>query len=145
MLKHARARLNTLGPQPRTSDARAALRNHFAANHTLETGKEWHEQQKKRKLRGRAHLATTGHAALAGAEASLTNPFGGVSVEDVGAAFETPAAVRLHFAAWDQYGSLSQNQYRLCGPKIKPAHLVLVCIFARPAAGQHLDQVGAGG
>ena len=55
---------------------------------------------------GGAYLTATGHAALAGAEASLANPSGGVSVKDVGAALEAPAAVRLHLAARDQYGRL---------------------------------------
>ena len=35
MFEHACARLQGLGPQPRTSDARAALRNDLTANHTL--------------------------------------------------------------------------------------------------------------
>ena len=40
MFEHACARLKGLGPQPRTSNACAALRNNFATHHALTTERQ---------------------------------------------------------------------------------------------------------
>ena len=143
MLKHAGTRLQRLGPQPRTSNACTALRNDFATHHALTTESEL-QAVPTRRLKRKTHAASAGHAALAGAEASLANPFGCFSVEAVGAVFEAPAAVALHLAARDEDGSLLSHSAHYSRNKATTADLVLVCIFTWPAARKHLDQVSAG-
>jgi hypothetical protein len=108
MLKHTGTRLGGFGPQTRTSDARAALRNDLTANHTLTT--KMNNDGKNGEVRWMTHATSAGHAALAGTETSFACPFGCFSVEDVGAAVEAPAAVGLHLAAWNHNGCLLQSQ-----------------------------------
>ncbi len=66
-----------------------------------------------KQLKKKTHAASAGHAALAGAEASLANPFGCFSIEDMGTVFETPAAIALHLAARDKDRRLLHIQHAI--------------------------------